>query len=541
MALTQWAIRDQAIAPTCKKTCSHTPPPSPPSTAKYEDHAAQYWEAFYQRNGDRFFRDRHYFEREFPDLLRARSVLEVGCGVGNSLLPLLELNPSCWARACDFSPTGVALTSRALEARGLAGRARAFVADITTDDLVGPSALGSERVEVATMVFVLSAVSPRLQRRALGGVARALAPGGVLLFRDYARGDLAEERLGGGGRRQRLGEAHYVRGDGTTAYYFGCAELEALARAAGLESCPGEPPHLHRRTVENRRLKSTMERTFVQARFRKVREVSEEDLVAEFEGLCVEENGQRDEGLALEQNQAHVVDDDDPTLSTSLVVIPMHRGQLEFEVPSAFATSHHKIFAPVLAALSATPSSTSAMASFRNALANSCSLVELDSGAAAPLSFWALRWCRAAVALPACELDRRLLKRNVARNAAAVVVERLRVGRLACMGPSAAVPGAEDLAVLRGAVPQGFQAAWAWAAELGVEGGTWARNPWLTLALDLLSQTGMFGLAAPWDGAREELASAAEAFAQHAGLVVTCVDVVHAAAICLFARPRGDE
>lgn len=33
---------------------------------------------FYRRNRDRFFKDRHYFQREFPELLTAGTVLEVG-------------------------------------------------------------------------------------------------------------------------------------------------------------------------------------------------------------------------------------------------------------------------------------------------------------------------------------------------------------------------------------------------------------------------------------------------------------------------------
>lgn len=45
------------------------------------------------------------------------------------------------------------------------------------------------------MVFVLSAISPEKMHAALANVARVLKPGsGRLLFRDYAQGDLAQER-----------------------------------------------------------------------------------------------------------------------------------------------------------------------------------------------------------------------------------------------------------------------------------------------------------------------------------------------------------
>jgi hypothetical protein len=40
--------------------------------------AARMWDDFYKRNRTRFFRDRHYLDREFPDLMEgAVNVLEV--------------------------------------------------------------------------------------------------------------------------------------------------------------------------------------------------------------------------------------------------------------------------------------------------------------------------------------------------------------------------------------------------------------------------------------------------------------------------------
>lgn len=55
------------------------PAASSPGAAKFTgQHAAGYWHRFYLRNEDRFYKDRHYFEAEFPQLLRAGTVLEVG-------------------------------------------------------------------------------------------------------------------------------------------------------------------------------------------------------------------------------------------------------------------------------------------------------------------------------------------------------------------------------------------------------------------------------------------------------------------------------
>ena len=57
--------------------------------------------------------------------------------------------------------------------------------------------------------------------QAVANVARVLKPGtGRVLVRDYAEGDLAQLRLAGPTRNQRLSHNFYVRSDGTQAYYF---------------------------------------------------------------------------------------------------------------------------------------------------------------------------------------------------------------------------------------------------------------------------------------------------------------------------------
>lgn len=45
---------------------------------KYENEAGKFWDIFYKRNGTKFFKDRHYLDREFPQLIGgACSILEV--------------------------------------------------------------------------------------------------------------------------------------------------------------------------------------------------------------------------------------------------------------------------------------------------------------------------------------------------------------------------------------------------------------------------------------------------------------------------------
>ena len=83
--------------------------------------------------------------------------LQVGCGVGNTVFPLLEVNHQAKVYACDFSRTAVQLVKdNELYA---SGRVSAFVADITADRLADNVPEGS--VDVCTMVFVLSAIALR--------------------------------------------------------------------------------------------------------------------------------------------------------------------------------------------------------------------------------------------------------------------------------------------------------------------------------------------------------------------------------------------
>jgi len=61
-----------------------------------ERNAKKHWDLFYKRNDTRFFKDRHWTTREFRELSGMagnngrNALLEVGCGVGNFVYPLME-------------------------------------------------------------------------------------------------------------------------------------------------------------------------------------------------------------------------------------------------------------------------------------------------------------------------------------------------------------------------------------------------------------------------------------------------------------------
>lgn len=149
-------------------------------------------------------------------------MLEVGAGAGNTAFPLLAANenPRIRVHACDFSKTAVEVM-RSHEAYN-ADLMQADVWDIAGDDL--PPGVDEGSVDVCLMIFIFSALSPQQWSQAVRNVHRALKPGGVVCFRDYGRGDLAQVRFKKG---RYLEENFYIRGDGTRVYFF---EEDELAR-----------------------------------------------------------------------------------------------------------------------------------------------------------------------------------------------------------------------------------------------------------------------------------------------------------------------
>jgi methyltransferase-like protein 6 len=226
---------------------------------KYRKESGKSWDLFYRRNGTRFFKDRHWIVREFPEAIHAKVLLEVGCGVGNFILPLLQEREEEGTEgqlfACDFSATAIDLLKK--DPRYKEPAINAFVCNIASDDIhINPTPL----INAIALVFVLSAIPPECHLDVFRKLSALLSSDGVLLFRDYADDDAAQQRF----KSDRyMGGRLWVRQDGTLAYYFTIEEISNLAEQAGFSV--KEIKIVERETV-NRELQLSLDRKFIQAK-----------------------------------------------------------------------------------------------------------------------------------------------------------------------------------------------------------------------------------------------------------------------------------
>ncbi|XP_065209629.1 tRNA N(3)-methylcytidine methyltransferase METTL6 isoform X3 [Planococcus citri] len=230
-----------------------------------EKDCKKHWDIFYKRNENRFFKDRHWTTREFKELIDARdkqikqTLLEVGCGTGNFIYPLLtEEKSSFFIYACDFSPRAVELVkSNPLYDESLV---KAFVCDVTTEELKKHV----DNLDIITLIFVLSAIHPDHFDNVVRTLYSVLKPGGVVLFRDYGLYDMTQLRFKAG---HKISDNFYMRQDGTRTYFFSVDLVRDLFCRNGFSEI--ETSYVRRRTV-NKKEGIDVPRIFVQAKYKKL-------------------------------------------------------------------------------------------------------------------------------------------------------------------------------------------------------------------------------------------------------------------------------
>lgn len=139
---------------------------APETIEKYENEASNFWNDFYDIHQNKFFKDRHWLFTEFPELkttscdIGHTNIFEIGCGVGNTIFPILKYNsdPNLRVFGCDFSPRAIDILKENKEFD--AKRCQVFVLDATDDVWEKNIPFEENSMDIVVMIFVLSAIKP---------------------------------------------------------------------------------------------------------------------------------------------------------------------------------------------------------------------------------------------------------------------------------------------------------------------------------------------------------------------------------------------
>ncbi|KAL9272759.1 tRNA N(3)-methylcytidine methyltransferase METTL6-like protein [Drosera capensis] len=224
------------------------------------------WSEFHARHySGKFFKERRFLLKEFPELVSCpdhSKLLEVGCGNGSTVLPILRGKPKVKVYACDCSSEALERTKENIEAAELDRIADRFLtfscdfaeagfptwlvcdpckaATLEKSILRCPGNEGTDEsdwtrrcvggFDFITLIFTLSAVPQQMMPRAITECFSVLKPGGLLLFRDYGLYDMTMLRFD---PEKQVGFREYMRSDGTRSYFFSLDMVRVLFAGVG--------------------------------------------------------------------------------------------------------------------------------------------------------------------------------------------------------------------------------------------------------------------------------------------------------------------
>ncbi|XP_010528788.1 PREDICTED: methyltransferase-like protein 6 [Tarenaya hassleriana] len=278
----------------------------------------QAWQNFHARHSSgKFFKERRYLLKEFPELLphgENSKLLEVGCGNGSTVLPILRGCQNLTVYACDCSTEALVRTKENIDHSTVTSdNFHSFCCDFSRFEFpkwlacdhcrenVLDKQIGSHSdascpshelssvqpteehrsadvsskspstgdqcciggVDFVTLIFTLSAVPQKRMPRAIKECYSVLKPGGLLLFRDYGLYDMTMLRFE---PEKCVGFREYMRSDGTLSYFFCLDTVKRLFTGAGFIEV--ELEYCCVKSV-NRRKGKMMNRVWVHGKFQK--------------------------------------------------------------------------------------------------------------------------------------------------------------------------------------------------------------------------------------------------------------------------------
>ncbi|CAG8435746.1 6216_t:CDS:2 [Diversispora eburnea] len=240
---------------------------------KYKKEASKNWDLFYKRNTTNFFKNRNWIGREFTELSfnvddsqenSFKYVLELGCGVGNFIFPVLETNSKLFIYACDFSVRAIEFVKKHEQYNE--SRCHAFVCDLSNDKL--KDYIPSQNIDIVSSIFVLSAIPPEHHLSVIRNVSEVTRKGAIICFRDYAQFDETQLKFASSNSQHKLQENFYVRQDGTMSYFFTLEYLREIFEVDRLfKFISGK--YVARETI-NRAKDLRIDRKFLQAKFERL-------------------------------------------------------------------------------------------------------------------------------------------------------------------------------------------------------------------------------------------------------------------------------
>ena len=105
-------------------------------------------------------------------------------------------------------------------------------------------------------------------QKVIENIRLVLKPGGLLLFRDYAVGDKAQERFETCGNDKKplasTSDKCFIRRDNTLSYFFTSEEIDEIFDRSGYTRAQNEYVY---RQCHNNKTGITLQRRFIQGRF----------------------------------------------------------------------------------------------------------------------------------------------------------------------------------------------------------------------------------------------------------------------------------